>query len=89
MAEMAGSMGTSMCHDGSEMSDDCCEAQSAPEPMQALSLESAKLLAALEVTAFQIGESPSPADLSLYSTPVDAFRLHDLGRYTLYSSFLL
>ncbi len=88
MSEMSGSMGTSICHGNGQMSKDCCDVRSAPEPTQALSFESAKFLTALEVTDLQV-VAPLAAALPLHSTPEDAFRLHDLGRYTLFSSFLL
>lgn len=87
MAEVLRSPDTSMCHDSGQISNDCCDVRSAPEPMQALSFESAKLLTALEVTDLQV--VALPAALPPHSTPADAFRLHDLGRYTLFSSFLL
>lgn len=88
MGEMPGSTGTSICHDGGQMTEDCCDMRSAPEPMQALSYESAKLLTALEVTDLQLVAPIAPA-APPHSTPPDGFRLHDLGRYTLFSSFLL
>jgi hypothetical protein len=89
MPEMTESMGTSMCHDDGQMSEDCCDLTSAPEPMQASSFESAKLLTALEVTDLQVVAPPAPAVLPRHSTSADAFRPPDLGRYTLFSSFLL
>jgi len=88
MTEMTDTMGTSMCHDAGQMSD-CCDVTSAPEPMQALSVESAKLLMALEVTDLQVAAALAPAALLLRSMSAEAFRQHDLGRYTLFSSFLL
>jgi hypothetical protein len=89
MSEMSGSMGTSICHDNGQMSKDCCDVRSAPELTQALSFESAKLLTALEVTDLQVVAPIAPAALPPHSTPADASCLHDLGRYTLFSSFLL
>ena len=89
VAEMAGSMETSICHDDGQMAKNCCDARSTPEPTQALPFESAKLLVAFEVTDLRVVASLAPAALPLLSTPADAFRLHDLGRYTLFSSFLL
>ena len=88
MGSTMGSTGTSKCHDSGQMSNDCCEVRSAPEPMQARSFEIAKLLVSLEATDLQ-GVSPlTPAALPR-ATPADDFRLHGLGRYTLFSSFLL
>ena len=89
MAEMTGSMGISKCHDSGPISEDCCDVRSAPEPTQALSFESLKLLTALEVTDLQVEALPALAGLPRQSMPADAFRLHELGRYTLFSSFLL
>ena len=88
MAEMSQSRGTSPCHDANQMAEDCCNIQSAPESMQALSFESVKLLVSLEVTDLQVVAPLAPAAMP-HATPADAFRLHDLGRYTLFSSFLL
>lgn len=89
MGEMPGQTGTSICHGSGQMSEDCCDIRSAPEPMQALSYESAKLLTALQVVDLPVVAPIAPAAMPLHSTPADAFRLHDLGRYTLFSSFLL
>ncbi len=88
MAETAETC-TSMCHDGGQMSADCCDVRSAPEPIPALSVESVKLLTALEVTAVQIVALPASAVLLRQFAPAHAFRLHELGRYTLFSSFLI
>lgn len=88
-AEMSHSADTSMCHKAGAMAKDCCDARPAPEPMQAMSFETAKLLAALEVTDPRMMAVAAPACLRPHSTPADALRLHDLGRYTLFSSFLL
>jgi len=89
MSERTESMGTSMCHDGGQMPEVCCDLTSAAEPMQALSVENAKLLAAFEVTDLQEVAPPALVALPLHSTSVDAFWPRDLGRYTLFSSFLL
>ncbi len=89
MGEMPSPMGTSICHGNGQMSKDCCDVRSAPEPTQALSFKSAKLLTALEVTDLLVVVPVAPTALPPHSTPADAFRLHDLGRYTLFSSFLL
>ncbi len=80
-------MGPSMCHDSDETSMDCCAVRSAPEPMPALALETSQLPEALEVTDLRVVTPPSA--LPPHSAPADAFLLHDLGRYTLFSSFLL
>ncbi|MCH7665210.1 MAG: hypothetical protein IH936_04685 [Acidobacteria bacterium] len=84
-----GSTGTSICHDSGQMSNDCCDARSAPEPMQARSFESVKLLVSLEATDLQVVAPLAPAALPHATPAADAFHLHDLGRYTLFSSFLL
>jgi hypothetical protein len=89
MADMSGSMGTSICHDSGQMSKDCCGLPSTPEPIKALSFEGAKLLTALEVTDLEVAAPLTPPGPPPHSTPVDAFHLHDLGRYTLFSSLLL
>jgi hypothetical protein len=89
MAEMAGSTGRSPCHSAGEVGDDCCKVRSAPEPTQALSFASAKLLTVLEVTDLQVVAPLAPAAQPPHFTPADASRLHDLGRYTLFSAFLL
>ncbi len=87
MTAMQGSTGTSMCHDGGRMSEDCCDFASASEPMQALSVDNAKLLMAPEVTDLRVVAPLAPAALPPHSA--DALRPPDLGRYTLFSSFLL
>ena len=90
MPEMAGSMsGTSMCHDGGQMSDECCDVESAPEPLQAVPFESIELLTTLKAADLQVAASLAPDVLPPHSMPVDGFRLHDLGRFALFSSFLL
>ena len=88
MTEMAESMGTSPCHSSDRMSKDCCDMRSDPEPIGVLSIEGVKLLRTLHAIDPQVVE-PAPAALPSLSTHADAFRLHDLGRYTLFSSFLL
>lgn len=86
---MSSTMGTAICHDSDQMSDDCCDVRSAPEPMEALSFESARLLTVLEATELRVAVSPAPAAVPLRAPSADAFRLHELGRYTLFSSFLI
>lgn len=78
-----------MCHNASQMSAACCDVRSAPVPAPALSFESIKLLTALEFTGIQIVALPVSAEALRQSVPTDAFRLHELGRYTLFSSFLI
>ncbi|NNE47713.1 MAG: hypothetical protein HKN37_13750 [Rhodothermales bacterium] len=90
MPEMAGSMGgTAMCHDGGQMADDCCDVGPAPDTAQAISFQSLKLLTTLVAVDLQEVAPPAPAALSPDLLSADGFRLHDLGRYTLFSSFLL
>jgi hypothetical protein len=89
MPHRSGSMGTVTCHDDGPMSEGCCDVRSAPEPMQALTLGSTELLPALEVRDHQQGAPLGLAALPQQCPPADALRLHDLGRYTLFSSFLL
>ena len=86
---MMQSMETSNCHSSGEMSMDCCSARSAPEPMRTLSVGSARLLTVLVATDYDVVAQLTPAGLPPHSTSADAFRLHGLGRYTLFSSFLL
>jgi hypothetical protein len=85
---MAKAMASSKCHGGGEVPMDCCEVRSAPEPMQAVALAAAKPLPILEASSLQtvsvaaVAQRPS-------SAPADSSRFHGLGRYTLFSSFLL
>lgn len=79
----------SMCHSAGQMSADCCDVRTGPERVQASSVESLRLLAALELAGVQIVTLPAFADPLRESVPVDASRLHKLGRYTLFSSFLI
>ena len=88
MGEMAESMGSSMCHDdGDRMAEDCCDITSTPEPMQALSVENPEFLSVPQVTDLQVVAPLAAAAPTLHSA--DALRPPDLGRYTLFSSFLL
>ena len=91
MGEMAGpmDMGCESGCDSGQMSDGCCDIRSAPEPTQPSSLENTKLLTALEVSDLPVAEPDREIALSPTFLSADAFHLHDLGRYTLYSSFLL
>lgn len=89
MAEMSDSVEMSPCHGAGQVAEDCCDVRSAPEPTQALSSESVKVLTTLEATDLHLVAPLSPAAPSLRTTSADAFCLHELGRYTLYSSFLL
>ncbi|MFQ5528272.1 MAG: hypothetical protein ACE5GX_18710 [Thermoanaerobaculia bacterium] len=88
MAEMAQATDSSMCHKSGSMSEDCCDVRATPEPLQALSFESAKLLVALEATEFSVGAQLAPTALQQLSVLEDDPR-HGLERYTLFSSFLL
>lgn len=89
MAEMPGPISTSICHACGQMSGDCCDIRPAPEPTQALTFGSTGLLTALEVTDLEVVAPLAPAVLPPCSALADAFRLHNLGRYTLFSSLLL
>lgn len=85
--EMAEAMDPAMCHDSGQMTEGCCDVRSAPDSLQALSFESARLLTALDAT--DLRAVVPPAALPLHLTSVDAFGKSDLERYTLFSSFLL
>ena len=87
---MAGHDDIAICHEVGTASVDCCQVRPAPEAVQACSLESARPQ-----------ESPPAADVLPVVTPQaplaqrangppgESSRLHDLGRYILFSSFLL
>jgi hypothetical protein len=85
---MAKAMASSECHGGSEAPMDCCEVRSAPKPMQAVSLESARPLPILEASSLQAVPAATVAQRPS-SSPADSSRFHELGRYILFSSYLL
>ncbi len=76
------------CHDALPATQDCCEVRSAPEPIEALSFEGPQPLLALEAVDLRVA-APLPPTAPQRTAPAIADRLHDPGRYTLYSSFLL
>jgi hypothetical protein len=85
---MAKAMASSKCYGGSKAPMDCCEVRSAPEPMQAVSLVSARSLPILEASSLQTVPAATVAQRPS-SVPADSSRFHDLGRYILFSSYLL
>lgn len=89
MSKMSGSMGALTCHGNGPMSKRCCDVRPAPEPTQASTFESTERLPAPEVTGHQQVAPLGAMALPLQYPPADALRLHELGRYTLFSSFLL
>ena len=93
MGEMADSMPTattgSSCHESDQMAEDCCDIEPAPEPIQAPTFETVKLLIALEATDLPVMASLVPPVQSLNWQVPEGLREHDVGRYTLFSSLLL
>ena len=80
---------TMPCHAGDRMSADCCDLEWAPTPVATRALEVAPPLVALDVRAPLLMAPPLPVDPTARSAPPRSSRLHDLGRYTLFSAFLL
>ena len=85
---MAESMVGSMCSGSGPVSMDCCVARPAPEPMQSLSMGRATHLVALEPVE-RLAEQSSQLLQPPVATPAGPLAACDLGRYTLFSSFLL
>ena len=87
---MAESSGTTICDEDGAASMDCCEFRPAPEPVQASSLESVRPSSSLDTAELEpVARPHERRSQSVGRAPADSSRLHDLGRYTLFSSFLL
>lgn len=80
---------TSTCHGTSQASMDCCTMDSAPEPRQATELRSPTLITVLEISDLESGTATTSAASRADTAPAQSSLLHELGRYTLFSSFLL
>ena len=89
MADMDQSMDPSLCHGGGQLTDDCCDGESPPESVQALSSDSTRLLVALDLARLPAACPPEPEFVRSGTAPPDDSRFHSLGRYTLFSAFLL
>jgi hypothetical protein len=93
MGEMADSMPSSMagssCHESDQMAEDCCDVEPAPEPIQAPRFETVKLLIALEAADLPVNATLAPPVRPQDWAAPDSLRELDVGRYTLFSSFLL
>ena len=76
-----------ICHGGQSASMDCCTVRSAP--VQAVSVQSAKLLAQPLALPADVAQTVSGTRSGAETVPAHSSRLHELGRYTLFSSFLL
>jgi hypothetical protein len=79
----------SMCHGTSQASIDCCTMESAPEPRQASELRTSNLITVLEASDLESGTPTTSAASRADTAPAQSSLLHELGRYTLFSSFLL
>lgn len=77
------------CHGMSQASIDCCSFESATEPRQATGLRSPTLITVLEASDQELGHPRTSAASREDTAPARSSRLHELGRYTLFSSFLL
>jgi hypothetical protein len=89
MAGMAGSMAGPSCHETDRMAEDCCDVEPAPEPVQAPSFETVKLFVALEAMDRSTMATVIPPVQPLNRVAAGSFSECDVGRYTLFSSFLL
>lgn len=85
----ASAMPSSSCHESDQMAEGCCDVEPAPEPIQAPTFETVKLLIALEATDLPVMASLVPPVQSLNWAVPEGLREHDVGRYTLFSSLLL
>ncbi len=81
--------GSAPCHGGDRFTSECCEVGAAPEPVLARFFEIERLLAAVEVGEPLETPPPGPVCPAARSAPPGSSRLHDLGRYTLFSALLL
>jgi hypothetical protein len=88
-AETVRSNDTSMPCGCDQMSTACCDMPSAREAMQGSSFEIVQLVDVPEAASLEAVALLAPATLMSHSTSADAFRRHDVGRYTLFSSLLL
>ncbi len=79
----------SMCHGASQASMDCCTMDSVPEPRQATELRTPILITVLEAADQELGAPKTSAASREDTAPARSSLLHELGRYTLFSSFLL
>ncbi len=75
--------------DSAQVPMDCCVVRPASEPMRALSFARASHLAALKAIDRLVVEPLAPAVQPPVATPAGPLAACDLGRYTLFSSFLL
>lgn len=89
MVEMGQSMDASLCHGSGQLTDDCCDEEAPPESTTALSSESTKLLTSLDIAHLPALVPPSPQLVRPGIAPPDDSRWQSLGRFTLFSSFLL
>ncbi len=87
--EAAAPAGATPCHGAAPVPQDCCDVRSAPEPIEALSFEGPRPIRALESVGSQVQAPLPPAAAPQRTASAIADRLHDPGRCTLYSSFLL
>jgi hypothetical protein len=86
---MASAIPSSSCHESDQVAEDCCDVEPAPEPIQAPTFETVKLLIALEATDLPVMASLAPPLQSPNWRVPEGLREHDVGRYTLFSSLLL
>lgn len=77
------------CHGGDRLAADCCEIERAPAPVAAGSAEGPESAVPLAAVVARVVAVPAPVGDAARSSPPRAGALHDLGRYTLHSSFLL
>lgn len=93
MKESTGSghedMKVAPCHTGGErLSGGCCDPESISPPVVGKTERASALPAALEVDGRGVLAPPASVELGTQTEPPRS-RLHDLGRYTLFSALLL
>lgn len=71
------------------VSDDCCDGEVAPEPIQAPSFETVKLIIALEAAELPVADAAAPPAQLILRKSAESPSERDVGRYTLFSSLLL
>ena len=67
---------------------DCCAAAAVAVPVQGVSFHNEAPVVGLELSILR-PVSAAVAPTRVQAVPIDSSRLFDLGRYTLFSSFLL
>ena len=88
MPEMSASMAMAPCHQDDQMSRDCCDMGSSPDPIRPPAVEGSKLLLVSEALDLTAANLVPPTDEKV-GPARDVGGLAFLQRYTLFSAYLL